>query len=349
MFLFGNGVDLFFVLSGFCLYYPLTKPGSTFRVYDFFRRRARRILPPYYAAMLVILALPFIIKPLAGAAGLVVFAPSAISWRQVWTHVFFVQTWFPDTFYGINGPFWTLGVEMQFYLAFPAAVWLVRRFGWQGIGLMALVTILYRTGVAMVAHQSIHGGYLAQGNRTLVVKVDFFLGRWLEFGMGMLAAMVVRRRLNHQVRRAYEVAALIGIVGLYAGADTYMLGPVDRWLLPISDIIYGVAFSGLLMLACAGGSLTGTVLGHPALVRIGIMSYSLYLIHYPVIMALGVPVKALGLGPAETMVVMTIVSAPLALACAAVFFHLFERPFLTAPARAPSPAPVAGTLMAKAS
>lgn len=327
---FGSGVDLFFVLSGFCLYYPLTKPDAVFDAREFFRRRARRILPPYYAAMLAVFLLPILLEPLARQAGLVTFAPDAITWRQIWTHLLMVHTLFPDTMFGIDGPFWTLGVEAQFYLAFPLAVWLVHRFGWRGVGMMAGLTIAYRLGVSNLAHGALAERYLGSGNGSLDVKADFFLGHWLEFALGMQTARLVRTGALTHIARWLEILALAAIVGVYVGAQVFLAGAPDRWLLPVTDPLYGLAFSALLLLACHEGSLSHRMLSRRVPVWLGTISYSLYLVHLPILSALGPSVLAPHLPILVALILMGALGIPVAVAAAAVFFWLFERPFLVA-------------------
>lgn len=109
------GVDLFFVISGFCLAYPslakLHERGSAeFDVYKYAARRVVRIVPPYYLSIAVILA---------GMAfsGLVFNRVSALDIAR--------QLFFLD-----NGTkllalsFWSLSVEFRWYFVFPIALWL---------------------------------------------------------------------------------------------------------------------------------------------------------------------------------------------------------------------------------
>lgn len=82
-----SGVDLFFVLSGFCLFYPYTKPGASFAWLAFSVRRARRIFPTYYAALCTTILLPFLIVPMARWAGLIAPEAQWPAWEQLWTHL----------------------------------------------------------------------------------------------------------------------------------------------------------------------------------------------------------------------------------------------------------------------
>src|SRR5512146_1260250 len=114
-----SGVDLFFTLSGFLLFLPNARAildGRTGpRARAFYRRRALRILPAYYACLgIVALA-----ETLMGAG------PSA---GNIGAHLALLHDISPAFNRTISGPFWTLAVEWQFYLVLPLIAWVVARF-----------------------------------------------------------------------------------------------------------------------------------------------------------------------------------------------------------------------------
>ncbi|MFB9068481.1 acyltransferase family protein [Pseudofulvimonas gallinarii] len=98
------GVDLFFVLSGFFIGRLVIQPAR-FDGAHFMRRRAWRILPAYYLSMLLIIVL--------AQSHLL---ESASGWWQITSHVLLIHHMIPGHHGGINGVYWTLGVEWQFYL-----------------------------------------------------------------------------------------------------------------------------------------------------------------------------------------------------------------------------------------
>lgn len=110
------GVRLFVVLSGFCLTYPLAHGELRVDLGRFWRRRARRILPPCYVALAVFLLLRAL-------------AHRPTEPGDILTHLLLIHNLFPQWLLSINGAWWTLALEAQFYLVFPLLVASFRMWG----------------------------------------------------------------------------------------------------------------------------------------------------------------------------------------------------------------------------
>jgi peptidoglycan/LPS O-acetylase OafA/YrhL len=114
-------VDLFIVLSGFCLMLPIVKGDGTLRggALNFFRRRAWRILPTYYLALLFSWALgaSIISQPLGYLWG----GSVPVSGKSILTHLLLVHDIFGDNT-NINYAFWSIAVEWRIYFLFPLLV-----------------------------------------------------------------------------------------------------------------------------------------------------------------------------------------------------------------------------------
>jgi peptidoglycan/LPS O-acetylase OafA/YrhL len=121
------GVPLFFVLSGFVIHHSFLRT-KRFSARNFFWRRFWRIYPPYLAALVFFTLVDWRV----GAD------PRAIPLQFV-THLLAVHNFFPKTFYGINGVFWSLGVEIQFYLLYPVVLWLRSKSSIRGAFLAILL------------------------------------------------------------------------------------------------------------------------------------------------------------------------------------------------------------------
>jgi peptidoglycan/LPS O-acetylase OafA/YrhL len=120
------GVVLFFVISGFCIHLQWARnqaSGSkaTIQFGSFWKRRIRRLYPPYIIALAVYLLLT------AWTVGIDV---SHFFIYDVGMHLLMLHNLDPQTCYSINGVFWTLAIEEQLYLAYFLLLFLRRRWGW---------------------------------------------------------------------------------------------------------------------------------------------------------------------------------------------------------------------------
>src|SRR5207248_1852670 len=113
--------------SGFCLQTSLFNGGNG-EVTDFkrfFKRRALRILPPYYACLAVSILIALYITPLGKGLPFSQYIP--LTPQVLTSHVFMYHNFSPDWMYKINGVLWSIAIESQLYLLFPLLVWLMAR------------------------------------------------------------------------------------------------------------------------------------------------------------------------------------------------------------------------------
>lgn len=257
-----HGVDVFIVISGFCLALPLAGHRRALRVPPFYGRRAWRILPPYYVALAIAAVLA-----LAPATWHLTVARQA-TLGDVLLHVVTGQAWVPGEVGTINGSLWSVALEVQLYLLFPLLVLAWRRWGIVPvlIGAVAL-DLAWRASGAV-------GGPAPLGSDLVVpARLDQFVA-------GMACAVAIRAGFTWSVRRSVVVFAVATLAAL--GTSTLDLG-----------LFTGVAWAGagssaVLLLA---GPL-GRALGGTALDRFGARSFSFYLLHQPVLLV-GAPVVAL--------------------------------------------------------
>jgi len=135
------GVAIFFVVSGFCIHLSHEKSRKKgFQV--FFVRRFFRIYPPYLLA-LCIFAFLFPLTRL--------HFDSWADFSQLASHVFLINNLDKGLFYGINGSFWSVIVEAQLYLIYPLLLLIVRRHGWEkALWFTGILEISLRAGCAVV-------------------------------------------------------------------------------------------------------------------------------------------------------------------------------------------------------
>lgn len=221
------------------------------RVYQI--RRGLRILAPYYAA----LALAFLL----GCADL-----RAAPWWYLLhgsnLHMATLADW-PD---GTNH-FWSLSMQQQFYLIWPFVIWFLPR----KLLVWALVAFTAMGPLARWNH-----GFLAQWFARPEVLTPACFDY---FGTGGLLALAVHRgmRLDHRGLRGIATAGFAGYLAIF-GANA--AGIPTPGFLSFQQTLLSVALCGFIAAASIGFSgPAGRLLLHPALQRVGALSYGVYLFH----------------------------------------------------------------------
>jgi len=159
------GVSLFFVVSGFCIHVS-HQASKSWKV--FFNRRFFRIYPLYLTTLILF---SFFMAPF----------PSRY---QFLTHLFLVHNYSPNTFRTIDGPFWTLAIEVQLYLIYPALLCLCYRLGWKRtMLLLAGLEIAIRT-IPWILDVAGYGHFL--GYRLSWILQFSPLGFWCSWSLGCL-------------------------------------------------------------------------------------------------------------------------------------------------------------------
>jgi peptidoglycan/LPS O-acetylase OafA/YrhL len=139
------GVFLFFVISGFCIHLQWAKAKAAgvepeIRFGAFWKRRIRRLYPPYLIALL------FFLLMTAATVGL---SFTKFFFYDLGMHLLMLHNLDPQTCYTINGVFWTLAIEEQLYLAYFLLLFIRMRWGW---GVTISVCLLARFGWMVFSH-----------------------------------------------------------------------------------------------------------------------------------------------------------------------------------------------------
>lgn len=326
-------VAVFIVLSGYCLMLPLASSGRTaFRdgLGGFFRRRARRILPPYYAALALSLLLIACVPPMQRPAGVRWdFALPAFRPGILVSHALLVHNLRPDVWmYKIDTPMWTVATEWQIYFVFALLLLPV----WRRAGMVAAVAAAFALGMA--PHWLLRG-YLDPAS-------PWYLGLFA-LGMAAAAATFGRAPGDRGAAKLLRRAPCGPLALVLAGAGGLLALRFKGWSelhMYAGDILIGAAAACLIVrlaLDAADGrpaSRAMRLLEHPWVVRLGVFSYSLYLIHFPLFAALDIPLRAAGLSPAARFGLLLAAGVPLILGLSYAFHLAFERPFLSSARRA---------------
>ena len=316
-----TGVDLFYFISGFVLFYPYArhlfegKPLQTLA--HFVYRRFIKIVPSYYLQLLIVT--PWIIAAYSG---------TALLWQYV-THLTFTHIWFHSTYGAINGVLWTLAVEVQFYVVFPLLSWCFRRRPVLTFLGMLAVANAYRLVLAPCCN----------GDYVVMTQMPSFLDL---FGSGMMAAWLLvflRTRLANtpQWQAAFTLLAGIGFFaygGLLKTAFNMRLLPAWQQVWSNGHLTtLGLAFIVLTVGSCLGFVWWRALIANPVLVFFSVISYNLYLWHQLIANFLGR--HSIPLPRSEHFAEdrlwqwsFTIVAAAVAIAVASLITYAFERPLL---------------------
>jgi peptidoglycan/LPS O-acetylase OafA/YrhL len=324
------GVDLFFVLSGFLLALPFARATLTGSAHQplrhYYKRRLLRVFPAYYAQLLIILAVGawFITwRPLDGASLL--------------AHLFMFFNIGPEPIRPVVGVWWTLPVELSFYLLLPFIASFMRPGRWLAFLLGGvLLSMLYRIWCA--------DHFAAAPEGTIFLAAVHLPGALPEFLLGASAAVLVQwLELNSNKRpdaRVLDGLFLTGVVLANVWFWKIMLpyGGVfwsGHWSMVIAPLALGLPLS-LIVFSLYRGSRIGRLLfANPVVYFIGLISYSLYLWHFVVLQQAE---RVFG----ETYTSMQgfpkfLFSLSLVLLVSTVSYYVFERPFFRLGARRTPP------------
>jgi peptidoglycan/LPS O-acetylase OafA/YrhL len=264
------GVDIFFVISGYLICSIIAKAVSEgrFSLIGFYERRARRILPPLVLVMVVALVagyfimLPDDFEELgASATAASFFAANFYFWKEA-SYYFSGANEYAPLLHT-----WSLGVEEQFYIVAPLVLgFTIRRHGKRGAFLAVLVISVISLGVSIAFSRD-------------YASMSFYLPltRTYELGIGALIALAPKVRLERQMQRealsTLGLAMMAAAIFLYDSSTTF---PGAAALLPCVG-------AGLVILAADRDTLAGRLLSLGPIVFVGLVSYSFYLWHWPVL------------------------------------------------------------------
>ncbi len=282
------GVDIFLVLSGFCLALPVVRNFNRMRtgLYAYFKARSLRILPPYFAVLLLILLINFFL-PIVSWGRSPVGLTSEMPYQVFWSNILLLQDLFPQ-FNNINGPFWSIATEWHLYFLFPLAIWLLRKFGaW---------TLLIAGAVlaAGLTWRSLNASIILDSLQMTVPQPPYFV---LLFVMGIVSAWFAfgengSQRSGRYRRTVWAAAALMllplgWLLWQYRIIDSdnvHLFMEHTHLIDPVAGAVTALVLAGLSSLPRE--HFARKFLEARVLVSIGGFSYSLYLVHIPILATL---------------------------------------------------------------
>ena len=313
------GVFLFFVISGFCIHLQWARTKAAgfepeIHFISFWKRRIRRLYPPYMIALLLFLLLT------AATAGLNL---TQFFFYDLGMHLLMLHNLDPKTCYTINGVFWTLAIEEQLYLAYFLLLFIRIRWGW---GVTIAVCLLARLGWMGFSHLV----WLKTGYGLPVPEAA--ASHWFTWALGAIGVeamfgLVKLRGWSRDLRLATVLIVAASALSTYLPSI-----PKDTLLHHTSWFsihpLWGLGFFIVVnrMVLAEDSWLRNATL--PSMVSffstLGIFSYSIYLTHELVIMQ-----SWRWTNPSWLQLVnVAVVMIPATIIFAWVFFWFCEKPFM---------------------
>jgi len=263
------GVDIFFVISGYLITRIIYQDvnNRTYSIADFYNRRMRRIFPALFAMFAFCVVVTFFLS----------FPSEATTTtNSIVSSIFFVSN---ILFYDQSGYFdlnsqtnpllhtWSLSVEEQFYVIFPIIIYLIRNFNHNTkillLSAIALASFLYSIWVTYT--NSAAAFYLVQ------------FRAW-ELLIGSLLAINAIPKLVHQWQ-----AELLGIGGIALIIVSVILISQDTPFPGLAALFPCLGTAAVIHSGSTTTTLTGRILAFQPIRFIGLISYSLYVWHWPII------------------------------------------------------------------
>lgn len=305
------GVDIFFVLSGFLLTTPFLRARKNVSfiegTLDFYRRRALRLLPAYYFA---ILALIYFL--LYGLGKL----PTPAEMLQ---HVLLANTWFETP--PLRGAFWSLPVEALFYVFLPFLIFAASRCK------------SFHTVFIFLIFLTIALRFIVINTPTIQSKGIFlfsFFGRMDQFSLGAIAAYFC---IKHPASPGKgSIILMVSIIGMlifisFIGRRGNLFENRDYFYYFFQTIV-GIISAAMIYGAASHSKIARILFGNRVMIFIGTISYSIYLWHTIILDIFVMTNLPHGLTPDNKLVATILYTWPPILIASFLSYLFIERPFL---------------------
>jgi peptidoglycan/LPS O-acetylase OafA/YrhL len=262
------GVDIFFVISGYLITTLIIKNliNNNFSIKIFFERRARRILPALYLVMIITVPFAWI---LLSRDELSSYLKSLTATTFFLSNFFF---WKETPYFALEADLkpllhtWSLSIEEQFYIFFPFLLIFIWRFKKE--------LIIYTLQIIFIVSLLVcFWGVTNAPN----VNFYFTLTRIWELCAGAIVAyLIIKKKFNFSTK-LNNILSLLGLLIIIYSFFFYKFSPNK-----IPTALFPVIGSTLIIIFANKNTLVGKFLSIKIFVGIGVISYSLYLWHYPI-------------------------------------------------------------------
>lgn len=321
-------VDLFFAVSGFVFFWLYREPVAEGRIGipQFALQRFSRLYPIYFLTLVIAASLQLLFHHATGNW----FIFDANDWRHFVTSLILAQNWLPpDESQSFNGPAWAVSIEVLLYIIFFVVARLGLRGPWQALAVVALGAIIFP-----------HEGQIARG------IMGFFMGGAVFYATRHIASRTGARSMTKLIAAAASAVWILAIVEVYCGPIEWLFRSAPAGL---SRFLMANAYQEFLfawiLIACPltlmALALHEEVFGaqYARLSYLGDISYSTYMIHFPMQLTLALLALHFGWKPMDfqTGVAMILFYGAM-IGLGALSYTAFERPMQTLIRGRPKPA-----------
>ena len=294
----GNAVDALFIISGFVVFLPtVARHGEFGNVGAYALRRAARLVPAYWAILGLILLLIVIVPlhpPIPFPAG-----------SSIALHLGYLQApaeLFQNDFqvgFGIDGPLWTLSLEVTFYVILPFVAAAYFRRPLVGLLAAAAIAVAWNEGFSHLTTLGSIVGLHPSPSTTLHLRLaaDSQFPFWaFSFGLGMTGAwayvrlhelhppgVLARRVLWVQAASLASLALFVYLAGRYAATVPPPLVAEVARQSPLIALGYSGSLATFMVATALGPTMLQKPFAHPFARWLGDISYGIFLIHLVVV------------------------------------------------------------------
>lgn len=265
------GVDIFFVISGYLITRIISNDldQGKFKFSTFYKRRVRRILP---ALVLVkIITIPFFIYfylplELKNISLQILYSLGFLS------NFYFWKLEKDYSLEGLDSPFlhtWSLSVEEQFYIIFPLTLVLLKR---------KFAAYLIPIFIILIIGNLFASNFLSKHFPTF--SFYMIIGRLWEFFLGSITFLIEKKNLNKKIDTSLSLFfSIIGLLLILISLFFFK----QSWSHPSLITLFPLMGTILVLYFCDKRNFISSFLSFKPLVGIGLLSYSLYLWHFPIL------------------------------------------------------------------
>lgn len=306
------GVDIFFVISGFVITSSLVSRNET-RAWVFFsgfyKRRIKRLLPALLFCFSITAVLISFFNP-SPQEHLITGLFSIIGFSNINLYLNSIDYWGEDAALNPFTHTWSLGVEEQFYFLFPLTVWLFLRGNWNA--LKARQLLLFITVISIIS--LVYFVLIPNSNKVATYFLMPF--RFWEIGLGCSLFVYLKQgaRYTKPFIKAIPITALLLLITLI-----FFVPEKHSELATLAIVFCTLLLLSKITITQENNALYTGLLTHRIILYIGLISYSLYLWHW-VIIVISRWTIGIDLWTAPFQIVLIILLA-------ITSYHVIEKPF----------------------